>query len=331
MLGEEIAPRLTGPDQGLWLDMLEREQDNLRAALRWLLDGRDVERGARLAAALVRFWHFRGDLGEGRAWLERALAAGEVLPPRERIQVLVGAGLIAWQQVDYPRATRYNEEALALARAHGVTQGINDTLVNLGIVAHFEGDFARAQALLGEALAAQREGDNHGALPWTLFHLGLLAISQRAYDQAVSVLDEAVACAQSVDAPMVEAVALIALGLVALHQGLPDQAAPLWTRGLRRVHEFGLKHPTAFGLEVATVAAVQRGVPERAGRLWGARAAVHESLHVALSPSEHAQYDPYVDRARAQIGDACWATALAEGRAMTLDQAVTYALTNGDT
>jgi hypothetical protein len=212
-----------------------------------------------------------------------------------------------------------------------VTQGINEALISLGIVAHFQRDFARSRALFDEALAAQRQGENRQAHPWTLFHLGLLTISQGAYDEAIGVLDEAVSCARQMSVPMIEGVAQIGLGLVALHQGLPERAAPLWTVGLKCVHGFGLKHPTAFGLEVATVAAVQRGAPEAAGRIWGARAAIHESLHIELSAAEHAQYDPYVDRARAQIGDERWEAALAAGQAMTLDQAIAYALTVGET
>ncbi|HEY8284794.1 MAG TPA: helix-turn-helix domain-containing protein [Chloroflexota bacterium] len=333
-LAEDLVPRLAGPEEGRWLDVLECEQDNLRAALQWFLTGGNVASGARLTAALIRFWHVRGNLSEGRRWLEQALAAGWELPVSERIPLLIGAGTIAFQQGDYPATVSHSEQALSLAHVHGWTQGVDAALVNLGVAAHLGGDsqtdFARAEAPLTEALTLQRERDDQAALPWTLFHLGLVAISLRAYERAVPLLEEAVTRARRNNNQAHAAVAEMALGQIALHQGEPDRAAPYWIHGLRCVYEIGFRHPIAFGLELATVAAVRRGTMERAARLWGARAALHERIDAVLSPSERAQYCPYVERARARLGDRAWEEAFAEGQEMTLDQAVEYALTDGD-
>jgi len=73
-LAEQAAPELTGPRQASWLERLEWEHDNLRAALSWALERSEAELGLGLAAALARFWELRGHLSEGQEWLERALS-----------------------------------------------------------------------------------------------------------------------------------------------------------------------------------------------------------------------------------------------------------------
>src|SRR5205823_12179025 len=98
-LAETAEPHFVAPDQLLWLDRIEHEHDNVRAALRWLLDNGPADEAPRLAGALWRFWLAHGHLGEGRQWLDAALAQGG--PPSLRVNALIGAGFLAHYQADY--------------------------------------------------------------------------------------------------------------------------------------------------------------------------------------------------------------------------------------
>jgi predicted ATPase len=116
-LAEE--PELVGPDQVAWMDRLEAEHDNLRAALSWCMEARDAEPALRMASALSWFWFVRGHSSEGRGWCEEALATdvGHASPVRAR--ALQASGIMAWRQSDYERAEQRLEASLALYRETG--------------------------------------------------------------------------------------------------------------------------------------------------------------------------------------------------------------------
>jgi predicted ATPase/class 3 adenylate cyclase len=122
-LAEKAEPKLTTAEQGAWLERLETEHDNLRAALSWSLGRKDQELALRLGGALWRFWFLRSHLSEGLQWL------GEVLSLRGgftalRAKALNGAGDLVWSQGNYDRAKELYEESLALSRQLGDKRGI---------------------------------------------------------------------------------------------------------------------------------------------------------------------------------------------------------------
>jgi predicted ATPase/class 3 adenylate cyclase/DNA-binding CsgD family transcriptional regulator len=163
-LAETIEPRLTSAERVDWLERLEEEHDNLRAALAWSLAApQRAETALRLGGALIWFWYFRGYLREGRAWLEQALAAaGDSAPPAVRARGLSASGALAYLQSDYPAARERLEAGLRLWRGLGQLRGIGYSLLFLSQVATRQGD--RAARVLGEeSLAAFREvGDTWG-------------------------------------------------------------------------------------------------------------------------------------------------------------------------
>ncbi|MFQ5794790.1 MAG: BTAD domain-containing putative transcriptional regulator [Candidatus Bipolaricaulia bacterium] len=132
-LAEQAEPKLEGPDQRMWLDRLEVEHDNLRAALVWFEQNGEAEAELRLGGALWGFWHMRGYLSEGRRWLEGALAKGEDrdVSASVRAKALHGAGVLTHEQGDYERATVLYEESLDLRRELGDKPGVAILLSNL--------------------------------------------------------------------------------------------------------------------------------------------------------------------------------------------------------
>jgi len=170
-VAEEAACHLLGPEQESWLDLLQRENDNLRAALAWAL-AEAPETALRLGAALWIFWIKRAYPSEGQAWLEEALARGTDVPAASRIEVLLGAGALTANQGDFPRAIALLEEGLALCHQLGAGPSAARTLTLLGNVAFYRGEYREAASLLEEALSlfADRQDEPWAAMAAT--HLG---------------------------------------------------------------------------------------------------------------------------------------------------------------
>src|SRR5207249_719489 len=133
---EEAEHNLKGPSQETWLDKLEWERDNLRAAIE---NSKNHEHALRMAAALRRYWRVRGHLSEGRTLIERALGSSSELPEQLRAQALKGAGNLAWALGDLSAAERYHNQSLDLYENLEDTAGIAGELNNLGNLARGRG------------------------------------------------------------------------------------------------------------------------------------------------------------------------------------------------
>jgi len=165
-LAEAAAPALSGPDQTAWGARLDREHDNLRAALRWSLDGRDAETAQRLAGALWPFWSARGYLSEGRQWLREVLAREETggnTVPAVRAKALVGAAMLAIDQGAFAEAAALCVKSITLARELGDRQGLLQALNAQGTLARQQGRYAEATQCFQETLAAAHGLWEHAA------------------------------------------------------------------------------------------------------------------------------------------------------------------------
>jgi predicted ATPase/DNA-binding SARP family transcriptional activator/DNA-binding CsgD family transcriptional regulator/Tfp pilus assembly protein PilF len=203
-LAEEAEPELGGSRQGAWLDRLEGEHDNLRAALSWLLARRWPEPAVRMGAALWRFWFTRGHLSEGTGWLERVLSEGEPRPSPARAKALEGLGWLLQFLGEYARARATYEEMLELSRASGDKADATTALNSLGTVAAQQGDPERAREYLRENLEALEDLEEEiGTTATTLkrFHalalLGYLAITEEGdYARGATLWEESLALAR---------------------------------------------------------------------------------------------------------------------------------------
>ncbi|MBI4728415.1 MAG: tetratricopeptide repeat protein [Acidobacteria bacterium] len=184
------AGALQGPEQGRWLDLLDRDHDNLRAALdRSLQNGRE-EAGLRLAGALGPFWSRRGYLTEGRAWLDRILDASERSESEPRARAFLAAGVFAWYQGKRDSARSCYEESLSLARGLGNRALEADALNNLAILADDEARYGEARALYEEALGVRRALGDRAGTAEVLGNLGIVSGQEGDYVAARSVLEE---------------------------------------------------------------------------------------------------------------------------------------------
>jgi non-specific serine/threonine protein kinase len=332
-LAERAEPELRGPEAAAWLDRLEREHDNLRAALGWARERGDAETGLRLAAALWDFWVGRGHLREGRAWVEavEALASGSAGTAgggmvAVRARALHGGGSLAKWLGDITTAQRWQEEAAALGRSAGDSRTTARALSALGVIARQERNLERATVCFAESLALARElGDRRG-IATGLVNLGNVAADQGTLERARAHFMEALALFRQMGDREGAAICLGNLGETVRIQGEAAQAEALGREALALFWEMGDARRCAEGLEelARTAAAAARGA--RAARLLGAAAALRETLGAPQPPHERADTERDVAAARAALGEEAWAAALAAGQALSLKEVVAEAL-----
>ncbi|MBI3460793.1 tetratricopeptide repeat protein, partial [Candidatus Acetothermia bacterium] len=311
-LAEQAEPELVGPKQREWLDLLEREHDNLRAALTWVLADEKEEKGLRLVGSLGRFWEM-----------------GVAIPIGLRAKALRWAGFLMFHQGDYERAKELLKEGLEFSQKIGEKRGVADSLNKLGSIAFMQGDYAAARAFLEQSLAIRRElGDKLG-IAVSLSGLGDMAMAQSDYSAAQSLHEQSLAITRELGDKQNMATSLNNLGYVAIAQGDYAAAQRFCEEGLSLRQEIGDKWGLAYSFEgIAKMACMQQAHVERAARLFGAAEALRQVICSPLLPSERISYgyDHDVATLRTALGEEAFAKAWAEGRAMTLDQVIAYAL-----
>jgi DNA-binding CsgD family transcriptional regulator/tetratricopeptide (TPR) repeat protein len=268
-VGEQGAEGLMGPEEVVWDDRLEREHDNLGAALRRCIDSGEVEIALRLASVLWKFWRTRGYRNEGIRWLEEGLARiDSAVVPRVRATALQRAADLAYAYSDYRGARARFEEVLSLHRRLGDLAGTATVLSRLGRLLARSGqvpsDLERAQAALHESLRLFRQLDDTSGMGWALMYVGASAYEQGQLDQAEQALVESVALFQHRGERHMRAHAQQARGLVALERNDAAHAERLQEEVLPIMREFGCGEGFAGALYGLARAAHARGDDVRA-------------------------------------------------------------------
>jgi|SRR5579871_57973 len=365
-LAEEAEPHLAGPEQATWMGTLELAYDNIllvlvrsnaskdEAGLRlagsllrfWDIRGYFGEGREHLQAALSAetapqqtrarakalngagnlAWR-QGDFAAARALYEESLAIYRELGNKSGIAASLGnLGNVAKEQGDYAAARALYEESLAIRRELGDKLGIAISLLNLGNVAKDRGDYAAARALYEESLAIRREIGDKWGIAYSLMNLGNVAYHQGDYAAARALYEESLAIKKELGDKQGIAYSLYNLGIVAGEQGDYAAARTLHEESLAIERELGNKHGIAYSLEGMAELAGGQGQTEPAVRLWAAADALREAIGSPLSPNEKEELDRKVATARASLGEEAFAEAWEQGQAMTIEQAIEYAL-----
>jgi len=265
-LAEQAEASLESAEQVQWMNRMEQEHGNLRAALEWSKTAEGAaETCLRLAGTLGLFWEARGYFSEGRERLSAVLlmetAQGRTAA---RAKLLARAAELAYRQSDYPATTSFAAESLAIYREVGDKQGIASALIKLGNAATEVGDYASASGFLEEALAVWRElEDKHGTAR-ALISLGWAALRPGDYHLANVRLEEALAISRELEDTRSIGFELSGLGEVALRQGDYMRAKRLVEESLELRRQLGNKWGIGVSLGILGWVAMRQGDWNRA-------------------------------------------------------------------
>ena len=324
------------------LTALERDHDNLRAALRFSLGAGDTATALQFCAVLSHFWFERGYLTEGRLWLDESLAASSEASPG-RARALSGNGVLARYQGDYDRAEGLCREALELFRSLGDFTGVAEATTGLALIRSARGDYPEAETLYREALSAyERLGDETGiarsldrfALNFVitgehdrarpLFERSIslfrqlgdahgvarglygLSVTRRpgAHVEALAQANEALAILRAVGDRRISAKVLWNLADINAGLGDAEAAAAQFAESLTLFLEFGDRWFCGIVLESAAFLAGATGDAERAVRLLGAADAIWAAIGVPLPAFFRGRHDQALAEAHGRLGEA---------------------------
>jgi predicted ATPase/DNA-binding CsgD family transcriptional regulator len=261
-LVEQAEPHLSGPNQLLWLDRLERDLDNLRAILQAGIAGGVEERemALRLGAASRTFWQLYGHYSEGRNVLERLLADAGTIAAPVRLKALNALGTILWGQNDTRGLEPIADEALALAREQGDHWQMTRALILRGVTMMREKrDYVQAQACLEEALALASALGDHLLLSTAFLSLGVLAWYQQDAPRTIAWYEECLIQSRTMGEQVLISMVLAGLARAEMSQGHTARARTLLEESLAIWQAIGNTWWIAMVLSLLGQLAFQQG------------------------------------------------------------------------
>ena len=361
VLAEAADHGLLGPQQREWLERLDSERDNIRAALTWAVNAREADIGLRIASALWRFWQLRNYELEARERLEELLALDTGSPSiRAKAKTMVGS--MSMVLGDFETARRVLEESLPVHRQFGDVRMISATL---GLLAVTDTDTGSALALSRESLEVARNGDDpyqvghgHWHVGMALLRVGEIDDAERAFEDAVGIarshgnlrsvgawqkslagvaimrgahararllLEESLAIHRDLDDAWGVSHSLSNLSFLALEAGDAETARTLLAEALAIERESGHQPRLANALEMSARLADMDGQPALATRLYARAALLRERVRGLTFEVGWPDPTPNLDDLRSRVGEETFEEEWARGRAMTLLEAIDQA------
>ena len=327
-LAERAGPELGGSGQVEWLERLERENGNLRAAMSRALSAGDAGTTARFGWALWLFWWVRGHQAEGRRCMEALLERHA--PAAQRAVALAVAGTMAYTQGDFEACEKFFVEGVGLARRLDDTPRLAHQVQGLGLLALERSDLGQAAARFEEALGLYlAAGGNDQMVSFVRTQLGTVLLLSGDRDRAAEMMEEGLAVARRVGDRTSTYVALYNLAQVALARDDLASAASLLREGVTLSREMRDRANLAHFSEGLAVVTERRGEPERSARLFGVAEGLLEEVGAPVYNyylPDRSLYDKTRTAVRSGLGEESFEEARNEGREMGFERAVAYAL-----
>ena len=320
-LAEAAEGELSGADQADWLERLEADHDNLRAALDWLTRAGEAGLELRLAGALGRFWYMRGYLSEGLTRLQRAVAAAAD-DDATVAKALRTSSALALLRGDYPLARAAAERALALYRQSGDEAGVVRSLSNLGAILHALGDLTLAAETLDECIEACASVGDDRLMALARNNRGDVALSQGELDLAADQFAQSLVLLRAANDTANIARALYNLGAVAVEQQRSGEGGELLRESLELSDRVDDIEDVAWCLIALAVVAADRGASLDAAAMLGYTTALLDRIGASMKPFEERLFERTRSRLREALGDTELDDALAAGAQLQRADAV---------
>jgi tetratricopeptide (TPR) repeat protein len=312
-------PELVGPGQAEWLDRLDADHDNLRAAIDWSLETEHGELGLRVAISLRRFWEVRGHFQEAKRYLSQLIAFDQ--PPALRALALRDLVFVTSVLNELDEAERFANDRREVCLALGDRHGARRALQNLGVVADLRGELDRARAIYEEVLASARE--DHDDVGVALNNLASVAWKQNRLDDAESLYEASLEEFETIGDEATIASTCTDLAGVRLYQRRREDAQPMLRRGLLLYQQLGSKPGLASAFECAALAADPRAAAMLLGKANDLRVEIGDQQ--GHFPGDLHSYERATAFAVEALGQEAFDVARAEGGAMSLDDAIALA------
>jgi tetratricopeptide (TPR) repeat protein len=322
-LAEEAEPRIKGREQIEWLDRLEAEHDNLRAAIVGSLEATDPQTVARFGWALRMYWLMRARQSEGRLLMEQTLNRYGDLPTRARAQALNALAVCMYGSADAERLMVVSEESVAHFRQARDRHGEAHASGMTGFAMLQMGDLDGAARIFGEVLEYLREHGDAWTSAHILNHMAVAPLRRGDYARASEYAREALTLTEQTGDRLAAQTALQILARAAWASGAREEARRHFQASLVIASELADRVNVAYCLRGLAAGAE----PRCAARLLGAAESLLEAAGVPLYAwADHEPHQRAEETARAGLGEQAYTTAHVEGRAMTFEEAVAYAL-----
>jgi predicted ATPase len=309
--------------QRIIMEGLERDLDNLRRCTEWLMAHGEWDKLGDVGWSLWLFWWTRGHLEEGRRLMDEALA--HELSPLARGKALGTAGILAVWQADYTEAVPKMYESVEIFRAEHDPHGLANSLLGMSLIISFlEGD-EKAKEYISEAIELHEQQNDEWGLAAALNILCWLHIALEDYESRED-FDRAAVLSKRVGDELGIAMSMSNMAEYKIHHGEMDEAKDLLGRAFPLYRGLRMRDSTAFALETVAKIAGSESKYEIAARLLGAAEKLRETVGVPIWGSARARHEAAVARLKDQMGDESFSAGWAEGRSMSFDDAIDWAV-----
>ena len=326
-LVEQAEADLQNGNESDALARLDAAMPTIRQAFAAAVARPDTPLALRLAGSLWRYWHIRGTLAEGQAWLEQALVGSAAAAPAVRAKALDGAGVMAMDQGRLAESRAYHEQALALYQDLGDTRLVAGNYESLGCLAILEGDHAAAATAFAQSLALRQDLGDTDAIVSTLLNLASTAVLAKDLPAAQAWMTQARTHEAQIRGDQLRTHLLVSVAMLAFEAQDYAQTTALSRQTLRQSLARGATNQVLLSLESLAAAAIETNQPAQAARLYGAAEVRYESTGIQAVNHANPDRPARLARGAQQLGADQWAILWAAGRQM--DEAMLLASVEG--
>jgi non-specific serine/threonine protein kinase len=327
-LAEEMEPGYRRHNQVSLLRRTKVEFGNLRAAFEWAMDSGNVEAAARLVSSIDYYFQYTGNLVEGYHWFKRVKGEIDKIPKEHQVRFLLGVKRLAWVGDTPEQDMLLGRQAMALARELGDRSNEAWLLADISNSLNLPEEYEAAVKMSETAVAIFRELDDKPGMAIALNTLGEVERLSGNPERAKEAYEETLAICRETGEIYRQSMNLANLAFVAYDEGDYERGRELAIAILKQRMEIGWVEWALIGLMVLAGPIGKLGQPEKAARLLGASTTLSAEMGIYYQPGDQPVIDKYIADVRAQLDEDTFETAWAEGQAMTLKQAVTYALSD---
>lgn len=366
VLAEQAATQLRGPHSQMWLERLEREYPNLRAALSWMIRHDQTSLAFQLGAVLSEYWNIRDHIHEAEHWFTKLLSlqnkpitsshitilcgygyllfnqgaftkarqcydegwylARQLADQQGMAAVLDGLGNIAYRYGSYADATQYYEESLTISQCYDDPPGMARALVHLGMVAHAQGDLIKAHERYQASLKLSQAIGDTFGVTANLANIGLVAWSQNDISTAYQSLSELLRLMRELNNKSRIADCLVSLGKIALSQGDITAAQQYLVESVPLLRELADQSRVADCLDNLAGVCGQLQSPVLAARFWGAAEAIRVATSMMRRPSDESFYEEMIAETCTKVDRTTWEAAWLAGKQLSWYEALNEVL-----